>query len=163
MEEYLNKRESKNLAPSTGSGPFYAPFMGCGQQQKALRNKLTFAQQVASLSSFSTYILVISPNIQTSPLPTPGLHNMRDPGSQALFFARHFLTICCDLCAFQALFWEKVAIYAFILAKCRDLCAFRHFFGQDVVIYALFQAHSLRTFPGTFLGSQAPKTFMQAW
>ena len=24
MEEYLNKRESKNLAPSTGSGPFLA-------------------------------------------------------------------------------------------------------------------------------------------
>ena len=28
MEEYLNKRESKNLAPSTGSGPFLYPFYG---------------------------------------------------------------------------------------------------------------------------------------
>ena len=28
MEEYLNKRESKNLAPSTGSGPFLCPFYG---------------------------------------------------------------------------------------------------------------------------------------
>ena len=67
------------------------------------------------------------------------------------------------MCFLGTFLEKKVAIYVFILAKCRDLCAFRHFFGQDVVIYALFQAHSLRTFPGTFLGSQAPKTFMQAW
>ena len=74
MEEYLNKRESKNLAPSTGSGPFLCPFYGVWVAEEGTQKQVDIRLASRKFIQFQHLYpcdITQHPDIPSAPPPPP--------------------------------------------------------------------------------------------